>query len=154
MLSYELLHLIQYHSEDLAAGLLRKVQRSERAESYCNVSPTDLKERVYEIYHHLGAWLLDKSESDVGQRYTEIGARRTQQGIPLRELVWVIVLTKRNLWEFINDVSFPRRSVDLSEQQELLQLLERFFDEAIHAAVVGYECAAEAHAEKVMRKAV
>ena len=146
MQSYELVHLIQYHSDDLAAGLLRRVQKSERAESYCNVSPVELKQLVAEIYRHLGAWLLDKSESDIEQRYQAIGARRTGQNVPLRELVWVIVLTKRNLWEFIDDASFAGQAVHVAEKQELLQLLDGFFDHAIHAAVAGYERAAEADA--------
>jgi hypothetical protein len=58
MLSYNFIHLIQYHSDTPAAGFLRKVKKSERAESYCNASPEELKERVYEIYHH-GAASLD-----------------------------------------------------------------------------------------------
>jgi hypothetical protein len=151
MQSYELVHLIQYHSERLAAGLLRQVQNSERAESYCNVSPMELQERVYEIYHDLGAWLLDKTEGDIEQRYKKIGARRTEQDVPLSELVWVIVLTKRNLWDFINDVSSPGRSAHTAEKQELLQLVEQFFDEAIHAAIVGYEGAAEENTNLVRK---
>lgn len=140
MKTFKLVHLIQYHSDQLADGLLRKVQSSERAKSYRNnVSPIELKERVSEIYHHLGSWLLDKSEDDINLRYTAIGARRTEQDIPLNELVWVIVLTKSNLFTFIDDVSIPGRATDIAEKQELLQRLDRFFDEAIYAAVVGYE---------------
>ena len=148
--NYDLVHLIQYHSDDLATGLLGKVRRSDRADSYCRVSPVELKQLVGEIYHHLEAWLLDKSESDIARRYTAIGARRFEQNIPLDEVVWVIVLTKRNLWEFIDDASSPGRARDIFEKQELLQLVEGFFDHAIHAAIVGYERAAEADA--VMRK--
>lgn len=148
MLTYKLVHLIEYHSDGLAAGLLRKVQNSERVGSYRDVSLTELKERVREIYGHLGAWLIDKNESDIEQRYTAIGARRAEQGVPLSELVWVIVLTKRNLCEFIDDKSIPGRAVDISEKQELSQLLDQFFDVAIYAAVVGYEWAAEDRARK------
>lgn len=143
MSSYKLIHLIQYHSDNLAADLIRKVQMSGRAESYRNVSPGELKDRVHEIYHHLGAWLLDKGESDIEKRYLAIGARRADQDVPLRELIWVLVSTKHNLWEFIGDMSVPGRAVDAADRQELLQLLDRFFDQAIYASVVGYECAAK-----------
>jgi hypothetical protein len=155
MLTYKLVRLIEYHADSLAAGLLRRVQKSERAGSYLNVPPLELKDRVHEIYQQLGAWLIDKNESDIQQRYTGIGARRAEQNVPVSELVWVIVLTKHTLWEFINDVSFAGRAVEVSEKQELLQLLDQFFDEAIHAAVVGYEWAAEEKAEgrKEMQKA-
>jgi hypothetical protein len=123
---------------------VRRVQMSERAGSYRNVSPVELEETVREIYQHLGSWLLSKSESDIEQRYTAIGTRRAEQDVPLSELIWVIVLTKRNLREFIEDVSLPGRVTDVSEKQELAQLLDQFFDQAMFAATIGYEWAAEA----------
>jgi hypothetical protein len=147
MLTYKLVHLIEYHADNLASSLLRRVKHSERAGSYRNVPPEELKKVVSEIYHHLGAWLLNKTESDIEQRYTAIGSRRAGQGVPLRELVWVIVLTKRNLCEFINDMSFPGRAVEELERQEMLQLLDQFFENAIYAAVVGYERATERNVE-------
>lgn len=141
MLTYKLVHLIQYHSTRLAAGLVSRVQMSERAGSYRQVSPQELQETVGEIYGHLGSWLTTKSVAEVKRRYTAIGARREQQGVPLSELVWVITLTKQNLWEFIDDVSLPGRVVEAEERHELATLLDQFFDEAVHAAVVGYEWA-------------
>jgi hypothetical protein len=143
MLTYRLVHLIEYHSDSLASSLLHKVQNSERTPSYRNVPTVDLKQQVFDIYHHLGSWLMDKEDGEVEQRYTAVGARRAEQNVPLSELVWAIILTKHNLWDFIEDVSFPNRITDVSEKQELLQLLDQFFDQAIHAAVVGFEWAAE-----------
>jgi hypothetical protein len=143
MQTFKLVHLIQYHSDKLSDSLLRQVQMSGRAASYCNVSPVELKDRVNEIYHHLGSWLLDKSESDIDQRYTEIGSRRTRQNIPLSELVWVVLLTKTTLYRFIDDVSLPGAVGDIAEKQELFQRLDQFFDQAVYATVVGYEKAAK-----------
>ncbi len=143
MPTHRLIHLIQYHSENLAASLVRQVQMSDRAESYRNVSPEELKQRVFEIYRHVGEWLLNKSETEIEERYRAIGARRVEQNVALSELVWVIVLTKRNLWMYIDDVSVPGRAVDVFEKQEVQVRLDQFFDEAIHAAVAGYEAAAQ-----------
>jgi len=148
MLTYRLVHLIENRSDALASSLLRKVQNSTRTEAYRNVPPEELRQRVYEIYHHLGQWLLDRSESDVEQRYTGIGARRAQQGVPLSQLIWAITLTKNNLWEVVIDESSPDSVVELFAKQELLQLLDQFFDRAIHAAAMGYEWAAESVVKK------
>jgi len=155
MLTYKFVRLIEDHSDALASGLLHKVQRSERTEAYRYVPPEELKQRVYEIYRHLGEWLLDKSEADIEQRYTEIGTRRAHQGVPLSQFLWAIILTKTNLWDFILDESFPDRTVEILGQRELLQMLDQFFDRAIHAAAVGYEWVAEARArgENKARKA-
>ena len=139
MLAYRLVRLIETHSDALVAGLLEKVQSSEFTGDYCNVPPEELKQRVYEIYRHLGEWLLGKTEFDIKERYREIGARRAEQNVPLSQLVWVIVLTKENLWEFLKHEAGMERPVEVFGELEMLQLLDQFFDRAIFYASLGYE---------------
>jgi hypothetical protein len=139
MLAYKLVRLIETHSDALAAGLLTKVQSSEFTRSYRNVESQDLREKVYEIYRHLGEWLIGKSSFDIERRYEEIGALRVHQGVPVSELVWVIILTKENLWEFLQKESIPERPIEAFGELEMLQLLDQFFDRAIYYACVGYE---------------
>jgi len=145
MLAYRLVRLIEMHSDALAAGLLAKVQDSELTRSYRNVEPEELKQRVYEVYRHLGDWLLGKSAFDIEQRYEEIGTRRVHQGVPISELIWVIILTKENLWEFLKKENIMDRPVEVFGELEMLQLLDQFFDRAIYYASVGYERALSAH---------
>jgi RsbT co-antagonist protein rsbRD N-terminal domain len=154
IITYRFVRLIEDHSDALATSLLHKVQKSIRTESYNHKVPReDLRQRVSEIYRHLGEWLLHKNESDIEQRYTEIGSRRARQGVPLSELIWAIILTKHNLWEFILDEAYRDRPVEVLGKQELLQLLDQFFDRAIHSAAVGYEWATEARSKEEERKA-
>jgi hypothetical protein len=151
MMAYKLVRLIETHSDALAAGLLTKVQNSEFTHSYRNVESQDLREKVYEIYRHLGQWLLGKSSFDIEQRYEEIGALRVHQGVPISELVWVIILTKENLWEFLQKESIPERPIEAFGELEMLQLLDQFFDRAIYYACVGYERALTASAPAGIR---
>jgi hypothetical protein len=145
MLAYRLVRLIETHSDALASGLLGKVQSSELTRAYRNVAPEELKQAVYEIYRHLGDWLLGKSAFDIGQRYEEIGTRRARQGVPIHELIWVIILTKENLWEFLKKEAVMERPVEVFGELEMMQLLDQFFDRAIYYASVGYERALAAH---------
>jgi len=145
MLAYRLVRLIETHSDALAAGLLEKVQNSELTRAYRHVAPEELKQRVYEIYRHLGDWLLGKSAFDIEQRYEEIGTRRVHQGVPISELIWVIILTKENLWEFLKKETVMERPVEVFGELEMMQLLDQFFDRAIYYASVGYERALSAH---------
>lgn len=139
MLAYRLVRLIETHSDALAAGLLQKVQNSEIAAEYANVPPEELKQKVYEIYRHLGDWLLGKSEFDIEKRYTEIGVTRAQQHVPLSGLSWAIILTKENLWEFLKKESVLDRPAEVFGELEMLQLLDTFFDRALYYAALGYE---------------
>jgi hypothetical protein len=147
IITYRFVRLIEDHSDALACGILRKVQLSPHCTGFDKVPPEELKLRVYEIYRHLGEWLLHKNEDDIEQRYMEIGGRRARQGVPLSQVLWAIALTKHNLWEFILDEAFPDRPVETLGRQELLQLLDQFFDRAMHAAAVGHEQAVEANAK-------
>ena len=145
MLAYRLVRLIETHSDTLAAALLEQVQSSELARAYRNVPPEELRQRVYEIYRHLGDWLLGKSAFDIEQRYEEIGTRRVHQGVPISELIWVIILTKENLWEFLKKENVMERPAEVFGELEMMQLLDQFFDRAIYYASVGYERALAAH---------
>ena len=145
MMLYRLVRLIETHSEALAACLLHRVQDSEAAPAYANVPDEELKGRVYEIYRHLGDWLMTEDEVNLEARYLEIGARRALQGVPLSQLIWAIVLTKENLWEFVRKESVLERPVEVFGELEMLQLLDQFFDRAIHYAVIGYERAVAEH---------
>ncbi len=139
MLAYKFVRMIEHHSENLAESLLLKVQRSPLTMDYKKVPSGELKDRVREIYQHLGSWLLEKSEVEVERRYADIGARRYQQGVPLSQVVWAIVLTKENLWEYIRDETIPDRPVEVFGELEALRLLDQFFDRAICAVALGYE---------------
>jgi hypothetical protein len=139
MFSYRLVRLIESHADALAAGLEERVQSSEQVTHFRDISALELRERVYEIYRHLGEWLLGKNELDIEHRYREIGARRANQKVPLSEVIQAIVLTKENLWEFLKSEAVIDRAVEIMGELELLQMLEMFFDRAIYFAAVGYE---------------
>jgi len=143
MLLYRLVRLIETHSQALATALLTRVQESDQTRDYRNVPPDELKDRVYEIYRHLGDWLLGKTEFDIEKRYREIGRRRAEQHVPFSQLAMTIVLTKENLWEFLKKETPMDRPVEVFGELELLQLLEQFFDHAIFYAALGYEKAME-----------
>jgi hypothetical protein len=139
MFSYRLVRLIETHADALAEGLEERVQTSPQVAHFRRVPAHEVRERVYEIYRHLGEWLLGKNEQDIEHRYREIGARRARQKVPLSEVIQAIVLTKENLWEFLKSEAVMDRAIEIMGELELLQMLEMFFDRAIYYAAVGYE---------------
>jgi len=152
MVTYRLVDLIEKHSEALAAKLLDNVRRSEFTPSFASgsVPAEELKERVCEIYRHLGEWVLAKTNAELERRYRAIGARRYHQKVPLAELVWAMILAKQILWEFLSWESTPERPGEVIGELDLLQMIGSFFDRAIHYAVLGYE---EARARKPVSEA-
>ena len=135
-----LVRLIETHSDGLAASLLERTRQSEKTRNYIDkVPPEDLRQRVYDIYRHLGQWLISKKESDVEQRYLQIGVLRLRQGVLLSQLIWAILLVKDNLFDFLNREAAIERPSEVFGELEILQLLDQFFERAVYYAAVGYE---------------
>jgi len=139
MFSYRLVRLIETHADKLASGLEKKVLSSGYVTCYRIIPNHELRERVYEVYRHLGDWLLGKNQAEIENRYREIGARRALQGVPLAELIQAIILTKENLWDFLKSEAVVDRAVEILGELELLRMLDQFFDRAIYFAAVGYQ---------------
>lgn len=139
LLAYRLVKLIETHSDELAAGLVEKLRHDPKTCHYGAEPSQEFKEKVTEVYQHLGEWLLGCTEGDIERRYLEIGQRRRAQGVELSQLICAINLVKTHLLEFLKNENLVQKPVELLGEIEVLQLLEQFFDRAIYYAAVGYE---------------
>jgi len=139
MLAGRLVRLIEKHSEQLSRELSEKVWNSPRCSDLHKVPPDELRHRASEIYHNLNNWLMEKTESDIEQRYTELGARRAEQGVAYSHFLWAITETKAHVLAFIQREGLSDSAVELHGELELMYLLGKFFDRALYFTAVGYE---------------
>jgi hypothetical protein len=138
-LSGRLIALIESHAEELTRGTIERLQASSRTPSYHGLSYHDLYERVYDVYHDFGRWLLEKTDRAVKLRFYDLGERRSRERIPLSEVLWALVLTKNHLRSYLSAWALSDSAVELYRQQELDRLIGHFFDRAICYAAEGYE---------------
>ena len=148
----ELVKLIENRAEDLADLMVSKVRESPRMAAYHRFGDDELGERARLVYANLGKWLEEESEGLVEEEYFRLGVRRCQERIPLSQVIWALLLTRRNLWQFIELQGWDTIS-DLQRTLELEILVVRFFDRAILHTVSGYESvsggpAAQRHSEE------
>ncbi|HEY6943738.1 MAG TPA: hypothetical protein VI431_01260 [Candidatus Acidoferrum sp.] len=141
---HRLVHLIESHSKELAAELLSRARQSPNLASFGRVPDHELRQRVYEIYSQLGQWLVNRTEQDIELQYSEIGARRYRQGVPLSELLWAIVLTKDNLWDFLYRESWPGFEIEVLAEHDMFRMIDHFFNRAMYYAARGFEQAERA----------
>jgi hypothetical protein len=139
LLAYRLVKLIESHSDGLARSLHKRYIEDPRCSAYANVPETELTQRVYEVYRHLGEWLMGKTEADIEQRYLEIGATRAEQGVPVSQVIWMICLVRENLWDYLQRQAKLERPAEIFGELELLEMLDQFFHQAIYYAALGHE---------------
>jgi hypothetical protein len=146
---HRLVRLIETHSKELAVELLAHVRRSPHLTTFGNVPDHELRQRVYEIYSQLGQWLMTRTDADIEHQYCEIAVRRFRQGVLLSDLLWAIVLTKDNLWDFLYRESWPGFEIEVLAEHDMFRMIDHFFNRAMYYAARGYEQAAEKAAEHV-----
>lgn len=150
MIAAKLVELIEIHSSRLTTDIVEDLLLNERTRGFRAVRRPDLEQRIFQLLHHLGNWIGDPRSDKTRAEFTEWGRRRFDQGIPLSELIFAVVIIKQHLRRYISDnglvdASFPRVEGDyvlplhLHGLQELNTQVGRFFDEALYSLAIGYE---------------
>ena len=139
LLAYRLVKLIETHSDGLARSLQHRYRESSKCSDYASVPAADLTDKVYDVYRHLGDWLLGKTEADIETRYLKVGAQRAAQGVPVSQVVWMICLVRENLWDYLQKHAELERPAEIFGELELLEMLDQFFHLAIYYAAQGHE---------------
>ena len=139
MLSSRLIRMIEDHAEDLTRGVLVDLGRNARTPAYHTLSHDELHRRAYDVYHNLGRWLGDKTDTLIEASYGSLGRTRRAEGIPLSEVVYALILTKEHLRAYIRTSGLVGSAVELYQEEELNRMVGNFFDKAVYYTVRGYE---------------
>jgi hypothetical protein len=150
VIAAKLVDLIEDHASRLTGDVVQDLLTNERTRGFRAVRPDELEERIFQIVHHLGNWIGDPKSVTVRAEFEEWGRRRFEQGIPLSEIVYAVIVLKQHMGRYVVDnglvdAAFPRIDGDyvlpmhLNSLQELNARLSRFFDEALYYLACGYE---------------
>lgn len=139
MIALRLVRLIEHHSEQLAEGLMRKLESCDKCKDLHKVPRHEVEERSREIYQHLSEWLTNKTELDIEHTYRRIAARRFEQGVALSQLYWAFTVTKEHLWEYLIHEGATESPLELRAGFELIRLMEQFFETAFYYMSLEYD---------------
>jgi hypothetical protein len=140
-----LVDLIETHADELTSRLVEQLKSHRTTIGLRRYDDLELGRRARELYHHLGWWLRSSSEPDVEKTFRNFGRVERGAGIPVSDLVGALLLTRRNLWDYV-ETMVGDSILDLRQELDLQLLVVRFFDRAIYHTVRGFEEAGEAGA--------
>ena len=154
MLTSRLMEFIQTHATSLISEAIEDVLTNDRTTSFRKIPRAELEQRIAALYLNLGKWIGDPQEDAVQKEYEGWGGKRFQQGIPLNEIVYCLILAKAHLRRFIREhglIAFSGDRVTPDELvpvqlygiQELNYMVGEFFDRALYHLTRGYEAAAK-----------
>ncbi len=138
MFGIQFARLIERHSEELAEGLVKTLQKSERTVGYRVIPSDTLRLQLEGLYRNLSAWLTTKTDSEIRDRYVELALRRAEQGITVDEFTWALIAAKEHLWHFLRREAITDQAFQLLREIDFLLLLDQFFDRAVYYGVTGF----------------
>jgi hypothetical protein len=150
MIAAKLVELIEIHARPIAIDVAQDLLTNERTKGFRAVREQDLEQRIFQLLNHLGNWIGDPHSVKVQAEFNEWGRRRFDQGVPLNEIIYGIILLKHHLRRYIADnglvdAAFPRVESEyvlpfhLHSLQELNARVGEFFDEALYHLARGFE---------------
>ena len=150
MIAAKLIELIEIHASRLATEVAQDLITNERTRGFRAVRQHDLEQRIFQLLNHLGNWIGDPRSVKVQAEFTEWGRRRFDQGVPLNEIIYAVILLKQHLRRYIADnglvdAAFPRVESDyvlplhLHSLQALNGQVGQFFDVALYHLARGFE---------------
>jgi len=141
MLSGKLVHLIEFHWEDIISGVIARVRREPQMEHYRARVESELREWGQILLQNLGHWLTGGAGAEIGQRYEELGRQRFEADVPLHESVRCLCIVRERVLDFVEEHVVNKSSLELYAEEELDRRLGRFFDTLTIHMVKGYETA-------------
>ena len=140
MFALRMVQLIESHAGGLSEELMHRLENSGSCPDLLQkVTPQELKMRTHEIYRNLSDWILSKTESEIKQRYVDLGIRRAKQGVPFSQTLFALNTVKDCLWTYLEREGLLEFPIELLGDLDLLHSIGRFFDRAAYSASLGYE---------------
>ena len=144
MILQKLFDSIEKHEDELTKDLVKEFRKMEETRHYRDI-PEDIlykyvQEVLYNVHTKLVNWLAKHTQKDVlFAYYKELGKERFEKGIPLQEVVMVLMIIKRKLWVHVNEHNLLDSGYGLNQLIEMSYFVNLFFDRIIHSTIVGYE---------------
>ena len=135
-----LVDLIERNAADLTNSWLDQVRHEAGLHNYQRLDNSDLFNRAYRVYSHLGKWISrETTKEEIARDYIALGAQRRKEGFALSEVIQALFLIRRTLWRKIMDEGLLDTTYDLYQAIELNDRVTLFFDRAVFFTAVGYE---------------
>ena len=135
-----LVDLIESNADRLTRRWIEIVRVHEGTPTYPTYDEDKLYERAFSVYSQLGKWIsAQTTKEDVKRIYTELGARRREEGFALSEVLMALVISRRVLWFKILSEGLLDTALDLNRALQLSNQTILFFDRAGFYIAQGYE---------------
>jgi len=140
MLAGKLITILEKNGEELTQRIMNDLLSREETRHLRDLRQSRVYGQVYDVYNMLVSWLSgEKTKGKIIEHYIELGRQKYNEGVPLSEMLMVLMLIKRHLWLFAIEKKVIDPAYGLTHVLELNNRVVFFFDRVMYCTSVGYE---------------
>jgi hypothetical protein len=140
MLAGKLIAILEKSGEELTQRIMNDLLSREETRHLHDLRQSRVYGQVYDVYSMLISWLSgEKTKGKIIEHYIELGRQKYNEGVPLSEMLMVLMLIKRHLWLFAIEKKVIDPAYELQQVLELNNRVVFFFDRVMYCTAVGYE---------------
>ncbi len=140
MLSDRLAWMLEKQADRLTQSWVKMLKSNTNTQSYHKIEDESLTKRIHEVYEKLSLWMdWEVSSRDLARFFMMIGQERKKDSLPLSEVIYAVILARRNLHEHLMEEIVLQDSLDLQRMIEFNTRMNYFFDKATFFVIKGYE---------------
>ncbi len=129
MVPKKLIDMIRNNSAKLGNEWAKNVTSSEHMKIYKRFSHEELSKRNKRFFENLAFWLEEgASHHDITLYFARVGKERYNEGIPLEEINFGIIIAKNLLRDHIISEGFFTNQIALYQTLEIITVVHNFFD--------------------------
>ena len=134
-----LLDFTERHAHEIAASWWKAVSTNQHTKSYHSLSEKQCLPQAVTFYKNLRPIYESEKPYEAGLDYYIKNAReRYQEGIPLEEAIYAIVLMRRQMWLYAEFQALFASALDMQQAIESINRTVLITDYAIHILAEEY----------------
>jgi len=140
LLSRRLVEIIEKNAEIIAWSWTDDVKTSKSTPGYHHLDQRELSKTALTVLSQISLWLGGAyTDLNIHDYYIALGVDGRARGFPLSEILSMISLTRKHIWDFALARGVWQQTIDLYMTFELERRLVIFFDRAAYYTTRGYE---------------
>ena len=138
------LEAIERNAEKITNTLMEEIHVRPEVWHYLAASDEVISDRISKViksvYVWLGNWLKKNEPKNIlFAYYSNLGAERCHEGIPLEEVTMVLLLIKREIWNMISTQKVFDNGFTLNQLVEINYNVNLLFVRIIQSTIAGYQ---------------
>jgi hypothetical protein len=141
LISSKFIQLVEDNAQLIAQKWCESVKTNANTPTYHSLPEKEYFNEAYSVYRRLGYLLsYDIPRAEFNQYFIGFIESKLDDGFPLSEIIYALILMRRHIWLFIErEGLLVRSAVELQQAMDFDNRVILIFDRAMHIASQRYE---------------